>query len=118
MTNSFPVDAGNFSAFRTAAHETAGREIRERGGDRGGRVENTHLERRVLAHERILQALISHIAETQPEILTRLKASFGASHNLGEFEHDHTSTEQYGDQFIRSIEELVTESKGDSGEYE
>jgi len=108
MTNSFPTDAGNFSAFRSAERETADREIREPGGDRRGRVENTNLERRVLAHERILQALISHIAEAQPEILARLKTSFGTGHNLGEFEHDHISTEHYGDQFIRSIEDLVT----------
>lgn len=70
-------------------------------------IERTELERRVLAHERILQALISHIAEEQPEILARLKATFGNGHNLGEYEQDYTSTEHYGDQFIRKIETLI-----------
>jgi hypothetical protein len=35
-------------------------------------VENTDLERRVLAHEQILQALIAHMAETEPKFLDRL----------------------------------------------
>jgi len=70
-------------------------------------VEQTELERRVLAHERILQALISHIVEEQPEILARLKATFGKGHNLGEYEQDYISTEHYGDRFIRKIEALV-----------
>jgi len=37
-------------------------------------VENTDLERRVLAHERILQILIVHMAESEPKFLDRLRA--------------------------------------------
>ena len=36
-------------------------------------TENTDLERRVLAHERILQVLISHMAESEPKFLDRLE---------------------------------------------
>ena len=32
-------------------------------------VEDTDLERRVLAHEQILQALIAHMVETEPRFL-------------------------------------------------
>jgi hypothetical protein len=39
--------------------------------------ENTDLERRVLAHERILQALIAHMAESEPEFVERLDSLFG-----------------------------------------
>ena len=67
-------------------------------------IENTDLERRVLAHERILRALIRHIAEEQPDILIRLKQTFGQGHVLGEHEQDYVTTQQYGDQFIRAIE--------------
>jgi hypothetical protein len=67
-------------------------------------IENTDLERRVLAHERILRALICHIAEEQPDILMRLKQTFGQGHVLGEYEQDYVTTQQYGDQFIRAIE--------------
>ena len=70
-------------------------------------IENTDLERRVLAHERILRALIRHIAEEQPDILTRLKQTFGQGHNVGENEQDYMSTQQYGDQFIRAIESAI-----------
>ena len=71
-------------------------------------IENTDLERRVLAHERILRALIRHIAEEQPDILMRLKQTFSLGHVLGEDEQDYVSTQQYGDQFIREIELAIT----------
>lgn len=70
-------------------------------------VENTDLERRVLAHERILQALIAHLAESQPMFLDRLRAVFSGHHTLGANEQDYTGTDQYADQFIRQIECLI-----------
>ncbi|MEV5033960.1 hypothetical protein [Sphingobium sp. LMC3-1-1.1] len=76
-------------------------------------IENTDLERRVLAHERILRALIRHIAEEQPDILARLKQTFGQGHVLGEEEQDYVTTQQYGDQFIRAIEQAIVR-KGDT----
>lgn len=66
--------------------------------------ENTELERRVLAHARILITLIRFLAEDRPEILVRLAAAFGIGHNLGEFEQDYCSTEHFADRFIRAIE--------------
>lgn len=70
-------------------------------------TENTELERRVLAHERILKALIRHMSEAQPVFLDRLKSNFGSSHTLGQHEQDFTSTRQYGEQFIEAIEKSI-----------
>ncbi len=70
--------------------------------------EETDLERRVLAHARILQTLIRFLAEERPELLERLRGAFGSGHNIGEYEQDFSSTEQYGDVFIRSIEEEIS----------
>lgn len=70
-------------------------------------IENTDLERRVLAHERILQALIHHMSEAQPDFLDRLKRTFGSSYTLGQHEQDFTSTRQYGEQFIDAIEKSI-----------
>ncbi|WP_370031071.1 hypothetical protein [Qipengyuania mesophila] len=69
--------------------------------------EETDLERRVLAHARILQTLIRFLAEEQPEILSRMKGAFGAGHNIGEYEQNFSSTEQYGDMFIRAVEKEI-----------
>jgi hypothetical protein len=69
-------------------------------------VENTDLERRVLAHERILQILIAHMAESEPKFFDRLKALFSRQHTLGAGEHEYVSTDQYAEQFIRQIEIL------------
>lgn len=74
--------------------------------------EDTDLERRVLAHARILRTLIRFLAEERPEFLPRLKSAFGAGHNIGEYEQDFSSTEQYGDIFIRSIEREISQQKG------
>ena len=45
--------------------------------------DTTALERKVLAHEQILQVLIGHLAETEPKFLERLKAVFTHHHILG-----------------------------------
>ncbi len=70
-------------------------------------IENTELERRVLAHERILQALIEHIADEQPHILDRLNKSFGEGHDLGSCEQDFTSTAQYAEHFMQIIKNAI-----------
>lgn len=67
-------------------------------------AEETELERRVLAHERILCTLIRFLAEETPGILDRLKLAFRTGHNIGEYEQDFSSTEQFGDFFMRSVE--------------
>jgi hypothetical protein len=76
-------------------------------------IENTDLERRVLAHERILQVLIAHMAESEPKFLDRLRATFAQHHVLGADEQDFTGTEQYAEQFIRQIECLAAEKKAE-----
>jgi hypothetical protein len=75
-------------------------------------IEDTDLERRVLAHERILQVLIAHLAEAEPKFLDRLKAVFTGHHTLGADEQEFTGTEQYADQFIRQIENLARKRQG------
>jgi hypothetical protein len=73
-------------------------------------VENTDLERRVLAHERILQVLIAHMAETEPGVLTRLRDVFSERHALGAYEQDYTDTAGYAEQFIHQVMQLKRNS--------
>lgn len=74
-------------------------------------IETTDLERRVLAHERILQVLIAQMDEAEPKFMDRLKATFARRHVLGEGEQDFTATEQYAEQFLRQIESLGDERR-------
>ena len=66
-------------------------------------VENTDLERRVLAHEQILQVLIAHMAEAEPKFLDRLQQIFTKHHILGAGEQDYTGTAAYAEQFIQQV---------------
>ena len=66
-------------------------------------VENTDLERRVLAHEQILQVLIAHMAEAEPKFLDRLQQIFTKHHTLGAGEQDYTGTAAYAEQFIQQV---------------
>jgi hypothetical protein len=68
--------------------------------------DTTALERKVLAHEQILQVLIGHLAESEPKFLDRLKAVFTRHHNLGVNAQDYFDTAQYAEQFIREIEKM------------
>lgn len=77
-------------------------------------VENTDLERRVLAHEQILQVLIAHLAETEPKFLERLQHVFTRHRVMGAEEQDYTDTSQYAEQFIRQIERLKDKIKGNT----
>ena len=54
----------------------------------------------------------SHLAEADQELLARLKLAFGKGHNLGDYEQDYTSTEHYGDHFIRVVEAMVGRDDG------
>jgi hypothetical protein len=69
-------------------------------------VENTDLERRVLAHEQILQVLIAHMAEAEPKFLARLQQIFTKHHTLGADEQDYTYTAAYAEQFIQQVVRL------------
>lgn len=118
MSNSPENQSRSFTAFSSASEEARRQEELRHGRASSGHAganskpdEITTLERRVLAHERILQALLGHLADDDSEILVQLKARFGNSHNLGEYEQDYASTSHYGDQFIRSIELEVADRK-------
>lgn len=118
MTNSSENQPRSFTAFSSASEEARQHDAVQVGGNDSGRAganskpdEITTLERRVLAHERILQSLLGHLSEDDPEILVQLKARFGNANNIGEYEQDYVSTDHYGDHFIRSIEAEVAERK-------
>jgi hypothetical protein len=118
MTSSSKSEPRSFTAFSSASEEARQHDAAQVGGADSGRAgansrpdEITTLERRVLAHERILQSLLGHLAEDDPEILVQLKARFSNAHNMGEYEQDYVSTDDYGDHFIRAIEAEVAERK-------
>ena len=69
-------------------------------------IENTDLERRVLAHEQILQGLIAHMAEAEPKFLDRLEQIFTQQHTLGANGQDYTDTAAYAEQFIQQVVRL------------
>ena len=69
-------------------------------------VENTDLERRVLAHEQILQVLNAHMAEVEPKFLDRLQQIFTKHHTLGADEHDYTGTAAYAEHSIQKVVRL------------
>jgi hypothetical protein len=69
-------------------------------------VQNTDLERRVLAHEQILQVLIAHMAEGEPKFLDRLQQIFTNHHTLGVDEQDYTDTAGYAEQFTQQVARL------------
>ncbi|MBV1688420.1 hypothetical protein KRR38_12225 [Novosphingobium sp. G106] len=127
MPNKPPKTSRSFSAFSSASEEarlypdeTSSRGATNaepgRGGANATPNEVTEVERRVLAHERILQALIGHLADDDPEILVQLKARFGSGHDLGQHEQNYVSTDDYCDHFIRSIElEVERRKRRDTG---
>jgi hypothetical protein len=72
-------------------------------------AEDTDLERRVLAHEQILQALIAHMVETEPRFLERLGKTFSHPVQVGPVRHNHTTTAIYAARFVREIIRLGEE---------
>lgn len=69
-------------------------------------VENTDLERRVLAHEQILQALMAQLAEGEPGFLDRMRERF-ASTRRGAHEHDYVETADYAEAFLHEVMRLT-----------
>ncbi len=65
--------------------------------------ETTDLERRVLAHERILQALIAYMARTEPRFVDHLRERFVEPMSMVRREHDHRETDDYAEEFIRAV---------------
>jgi len=65
--------------------------------------ETTDLERRVLAHERVLQALIAYMARTEPRFIDHLRDRFVEPMNLARHEYDHRDSDDYAEEFIRAV---------------
>ena len=65
--------------------------------------ETTDLERRVLAHEKVLQALIAFMARTEPRFIDHLRARFVEPMSMARHEHDHRETDDYAEEFIRAV---------------
>lgn len=68
-------------------------------------AENTNLERRVLAHEQILQALMAQLAESEPGFLDRMQGRF-ATARRGSYEHDYVETADYAEAFLHEVVRL------------
>lgn len=69
-------------------------------------AENTDLERRVLAHEQILQALMAQLAESEPGFLDRMRERF-ATARRGSYEHDYVETADYAEAFLHEVMRLI-----------
>ena len=65
--------------------------------------ETTDLERRVLAHERVLQALIAYMSRTEPRFVDHLRERFVEPMNMARREHDHRDSDDYAEEFIRAV---------------
>lgn len=69
-------------------------------------AENTDLERRVFAHEQILQALMAQLAESEPGFLDHIRDRF-ATARRGSYEHDYVETADYAEAFLHEVMRLV-----------
>ncbi len=65
--------------------------------------ETTDLERRVLAHERVLQALIAYMARTEPRFVDHLRERFVEPMRMTQHEHDYRGSDDYAEEFIRAV---------------
>jgi hypothetical protein len=67
------------------------------------RPEATDLERRVLAHERVLQALIAYMARAEPRFIDHLRERFVEPMRMTQHEQDYRETDDYAEEFIRAV---------------
>jgi hypothetical protein len=65
--------------------------------------ETTDLERRVLAHERILQSLIAYMSRTEPRFVEHLQKCFIEPMAMVHHEQDYRDVDDYAEEFIRAI---------------
>jgi hypothetical protein len=80
-------------------------------------ADTTDLERRVLAHERVLQSLIAYMSRTEPRFVGYLRDRFVEPMKMAQREHDYRDVDDYAAEFIRAIMLLGETSKpSDSGE--
>ena len=66
--------------------------------------EITDLERRVLAHERVLQALIAYMSRAEPRFVDHLRDRFVEPMKMARREQDHRDADDYAEEFIRAAE--------------
>jgi hypothetical protein len=71
----------------------------------GLRPDTTDLERRVLAHERILQSLIAYMSCSEPRFVEHLKTRFVDTMSMARREQDYTDVDDYAEEFIRAVME-------------
>ncbi|QGY00413.1 hypothetical protein EI983_13380 [Roseovarius faecimaris] len=57
----------------------------------------------MLAHERILQALIAYMARTEPRFVDHLRERFVEPMRMVPHEHDYRETDDYAEEFIRAV---------------
>ncbi|MCU9848957.1 hypothetical protein OEZ60_13180 [Defluviimonas sp. WL0024] len=65
--------------------------------------ETTDLERRVLAHERVLQALIAYMSRSEPRFVDHLRERFVEPMNMARHEHGYRGADDYAEEFIRAV---------------
>ena len=65
--------------------------------------ETTDLERRVLAHEKVLQALIAYMARTEPRFIDLLRERLVEPMSKARHEHDHRDPNDHAEEFIRGV---------------
>ena len=65
--------------------------------------ETTDLERRVLAHERILQSLIAYMSRADVGFVEHLRERFVEPMSMAVREHDHRDSDDYAEEFIRAV---------------
>jgi hypothetical protein len=72
-------------------------------GTRSNSPETTELERRVLAHERILQSLIAYMSKTEPRFVDHLRERFVEPMAMARREHDYRDVDDYAEEFVRAV---------------
>lgn len=72
--------------------------------------EETSLERRVLAHERILQSLIAYMSRSDPRFVEHLQDRFVVPMSRTSHEYRYKETDEYAEDFIRAV--MLLEAKG------
>jgi hypothetical protein len=72
-------------------------------------IEATDLERRVLAHERVLQALIAYMSRAEPRFVDHLRERFIEPMMHVGNEQDYRDSDYYAAEFIRAVIRLGDE---------
>jgi hypothetical protein len=65
-------------------------------------LEATDLERRVLAHEKVLQTLIAYMATNDRRFIDHFRARFVEPMRMARHEHDHREPDDYAEEFVRA----------------